>query len=226
MPRFDNEDGTWLALGAVAVAAGISTVRSRQGSAATQLWIPDKASLEQAVEDPATHWKRWAWVSATDKSGWSQPVRFSVPTPSYETARAWYHHFEKDPDYKRVDISSNPSRSARRIWSLEWLRPDGDLARDLKIKRTIGGLYLVNPGDFKIPIDNLPVGLARRLRTIAIRNRHKPRYTNDDQHRAAMAELLQEICGEMSEEDGVSTYTSEAIGELGWLKDHPYTERR
>jgi hypothetical protein len=96
MRRFDNDNGTWLALGAVAVAAGVGVVRSRQGSAAIDL----DALMANAVAARGAKTAKPKRSSTGRSSGAAQPF-----SPS--------ESLQSDIDVFLADVSRTVARNKR-----------------------------------------------------------------------------------------------------------------
>lgn len=140
------------------------------------------------------------WVSF---SGNMAKWRGSTAMASWETAEAWVRYY-REGSYKRVDKSSTPSSKATVLYAPKWLKPDGNLASDIEITKTLGGVSL-HSRDHEWPMASLPDDVQRRLRTILLGQR----YGRD----GARDALRDELCTEE-----VSGYERDlVIVEMHWV---------
>lgn len=205
-------DGTWLALGA---AAAITLVgRSSKGSKAelparVETWQAKMASRLSGWHDvPFTGQDFPVWVSFSRQAwGGRGSDRYSVPHPSWTTAQAWMRERESDPDRygKRLNMSADPPKTAT-LYEPQWLLPDGGLASDIEIRKTLAGASLYYR-TYEWSLKDLPQDDQRRIETIMLART----LGRDD----AFDGLTAKLCASQDRYERMRL-----VGEISWIKDY------
>jgi hypothetical protein len=203
-----SDDGSTLALGALAVATGLTLIESRRyppgGSRAAQMTEARRQALMKDVL------KKAAWVGYSGTAGWGSPAtRYASAFPTVALASMWIPHYEKQ-DYKRVSHLEKPTRKHSFDDRIEsWLTPSGNLGPEMGVRTILGGRQVLNVEQYgrrlTIPFEVLPSGVRRRLQTILLTER-----LGRDEHNIAVMNALAEDALANPEQ------ARQIYGELAW----------
>ncbi len=170
-----HDDGSTLAIGALAVATGLALVEARRhppsGSRAAQM----TEAKRQAIMDKVLKGAAWvAYSSRPDFCG--HTTRYATAFPTVELASIWIPHYEKQ-DYKRVSHLGKPTRKHSYDDRIQtWLTPDGNLGPKMAVRTVLGGRQVLMVqgygSNLTIPFEALSRNIQRRLRTVLLAEKH------------------------------------------------------
>jgi hypothetical protein len=157
-----------VALGIIGVGLFGAAAATAQGSANALTRMQREERLMELFPKNALDWLAYSTRSYSGESS-----RFAVPFPSIELASAWLKHWEEDDHHKNPGHLGRVTRKHKVLGEgfpvgQHWLRPDGNLSRDYKFKRVIGGRMKITFKGETVPLELFPDNVRDRITTIQI----------------------------------------------------------